>query len=316
VHTQEEFTQLLPLDVAEAVVSWRQGRLISQILEGNGRVIDIVLAGPESFQSLSSLRELPIETPTSGMVPLSMLATIDQIPTPASVKHEGGERRLSIGASPEGSKISAIVEAIRHKLSTEVELPKGYRVEIGGEAIARSEAATSLLLTGALILVGIFALLSMAFRSPGHAGIVLLNLPLGLIGGMAAAFFNSEGLSVAGFVGFITLFGIISRNGIMLVAHKLHIDAEHPEIDAAERVFLAAEERLLPILMTAATAGLGLLPLVLSFESAGSELEAPMALIVLSGLVSSTALNMVVLPTFYIWLAKRKKSPHSSGSTK
>jgi Cu/Ag efflux pump CusA len=134
----------------------------------------------------------------------------------------------------------------------------------------------------------------------------LLNFPLGLVGGVIAAVLTPEGLSVAGFVGFVTLFGIIARNGIMLVSHKRQIDEEMPNTDPVARVLLAAEERLLPILMTAATAGLGLLPLALSFAAAGSELESPMALIVCGGLVTSTALNMLVLPTVYVWFARRQ----------
>lgn len=295
-----------PIDLADAVVAWRQGQGVSQILEPDGRVIDIVLAGPPELQSLSALKNIPIQTPGAGVLPLSVFASIEQAPSPALINHEGGERRISIGADAPGAGLSTAVEVMEKALAEKVQLPHGYRLEVGGEAVARSQAASRLLLIGSLVLIGIFALLSMAFQSPKDAVIVLLNLPLGLIGGVIASFFNPEGLSVAGFVGFVTLFGIISRNGIMLVSHKLHLDTNHPELDPVERVFRAAEERLLPILMTAATAGLGLLPLVLSFESAGSELESPMALIVLAGLVTSTALNMLVLPTVYVWMAKRK----------
>jgi Cu/Ag efflux pump CusA len=156
------------------------------------------------------------------------------------------------------------------------------------------------------VLLGIFVLLASAFTSLRDATIALVNFPLGLIGGVVGALVAPEGLSVAGLVGFVTLFGIIARNGIMLVAHKRHLDAEHPEDPPVARVLQAAEERLLPIVMTAATAGLGLLPLALSFEFAGSEIEAPMALIVCLGLVTSTALNMLVLPTIYVWLARRE----------
>src|SRR5262249_51547196 len=138
-------------------------------------------------------------------------------------------------------------------------------------------------------------------------GLVLVNFPLGLIGGVLGAWLTPDGLSVAGLVGFVTLFGIIARNGIMLVSHKRLLDAQASEQDEVERILRAARERLLPILMTAAPAGLGLLPLALSFEAAGSELEAPMALIVCGGLVTSTALNMIVLPTVYVWRARRAR---------
>jgi Cu/Ag efflux pump CusA len=155
-------------------------------------------------------------------------------------------------------------------------------------------------------------LLASAFSSLRDATIAMVNFPLGLIGGVVGALVSPEGLSVAGFVGFVTLFGIISRNGIMLVSHKRHLDVEHPDDDPVARILRAAEERLLPIVMTAATAGLGLLPLALSFEAAGSELEAPMALIVCLGLVTSTALNMLVLPPIYVWLERRGHRMHTA----
>src|SRR5712691_4261456 len=141
----------------------------------------------------------------------------------------------------------------------------------------------------------------------------MLNFPLGLIGGVMGAVLTPDGLSVAGLVGFVTLFGIIARNGIMLIAHKQHLDAAHPNEDPIHRITRASEERLLPILMTAGAAGLGLLPLALSFETAGSELEAPMAIIVVLGLVTSTALNMLVIPTIYVWLERRDQRDRSTG---
>ena len=207
--------------------------------------------------------------------------------------------------SGSGSSLSSAVANLERAIRANVTLPPGYRIDVGGEAKGRSDAAARLLLTGGLVLLGIFVFLSTAFRSTTDALIVLLNIPLGLAGGVVAAAFTPEGLSVAGFVGFVTLFGIISRNGIMLVAHKRQLDRDHPDEDPVERIVRAAEERVLPIVMTAATAGLGLMPLALSFEAPGTELEAPMALIVCGGLITSTALNLVVLPVVYVWLARR-----------
>ncbi len=171
--------------------------------------------------------------------------------------------------------------------------------------MARSEAARRLLFVGGLVLLGIFVLLATAFASLRDAAITLLNFPLGLIGGVIGAVFLPDGLSVAGLVGFVTLFGIIARNGVMLIAHKQLLDAEHPDEDPIARITRAAEERVLPIVMTAATAGLALLPLALSLGAAGSELESPMAIIVVFGLITSTALNMLVIPTLYVWLVRR-----------
>jgi Cu/Ag efflux pump CusA len=237
-------------------------------------------------------------------VPLSELATVTPMAAPALVQHEGGERRITIGASG-GASLSIAVAKLRRQVREKLSIPQGYRIDIGGEATARSDAAGTLLLVGGLVLLGVLILLASAFSSMRDAAIVLMNIPLGLVGGVIAAFFTSDGASVSGFVGFVTLFGVISRNGVMLVSHKRQIDERCPDEDPIERILRAAEERVLPIVMTATTAGLGLLPLALSFDAAGSELEAPMALIVGGGLVTSTALNLLVLPTFYVWRVRR-----------
>ena len=297
---------LRPLDVLDQVIAWRQGRPATEILGRDGRVMEVAVAGPPILRTREALADLPVRTATGATVPLSALASIDDVPAPALINHDGGERRITIGADAAGAGLSGAVADLQDKLAS-LELPQGYRVELGGEAVERKQAATRLLLIGGLVLLGIFAVLATAFASVRDAGVVLLNLPLGLIGGVVGAALTPEGLSVAGFVGFVTLFGIISRNGIMLVAHKQHLDAARPEMDPVARVLLAAEERVLPIVMTAATAGLALLPLAVSFEAAGSELEAPMALIVCCGLVTSTALNMIVLPTLYVWFARRQQ---------
>ena len=303
-------------EVADAVVSYRQGKAVSQVLERDGRVVDVVLAGPPMLLRREALGDIPIETASGASVPLSTLASIDVVWMPSAVTRDGGERRIVVTADAPGAGLSSAVSALERQLRV-MKLPQGYRVEVTGEGVARAQAASRLLLVGMLVLVGIFALLSSAFRSSADAGIVMLNFPLGLIGGIVGAVLTPEGLSVAGLVGFVTLFGIISRNGIMLVAHKRQLDVEAPNEDPIARIRRAAEERLLPIVMTAATAGLGLLPLALSFESAGTELEAPMALIVCGGLITSTALNMLVLPTVYVWLARRrerKSSPSPVGA--
>jgi Cu/Ag efflux pump CusA len=292
-----------PLELGEALVLWRQGQAETQLFGRDGRVVDVAVAGSPPWRERSALADLPVDT-EGGMISLGALAAIDEVPAPTVVNHDNGERRISVGANARGASLSRVVGALERKLAT-LELPKGYRIEVGGEVVARTEAATRLLLLGGLILLGVFVILASAFASLADAGIVLLNFPLGLIGGIAAAALSPEGLSVAGFVGFVTLFGIIARNGIMLVAHMRHLEIERPQADPVERVLIAAEERLLPILMTAATAGLGLMPLAFSLGASGTELESPMALIVCGGLITSTALNMLVLPTIYVWRVRR-----------
>ena len=295
-----------PADVADDVVAWRQGQTWTQILGRDGRVVNVAIAGPPTMRDRSALGDLPIDTPDSGAVNLGTLAGIDEVPAPVLINHDNGERRIAVGIDVPGGGLSSAVSELERRLQA-IRLPQGYRIDVSGEALARRQAARQLLFVGALVLLAVFMLLAVAFTSIRDATMTLVNFPLGLIGGVVGALLTPEGLSVAGLVGFVTLFGIISRNGIMLVAHKQLLDAEHPDEDPIARILRASEERLLPILMTAGAAGFGLLPLALSFESAGSELEAPMALIVVMGLITSTALNMLVIPTIYVWLARRSR---------
>ena len=295
---------ITPADIAADVVGWRQGETATQILGHDGRVINVAIAGPPTMQGYGRLSDLPVDTPSSGAINLAALARIQEIPAPALINHDNGERRIAVGIDVPGGGLSGAVSDLEQRLRA-IRLPQGYRIDVSGEALARRQAAQQLILTGALVLLGIFMLLTVALASVRDAAVTMVNFPLGLIGGVVGALLTPEGLSVAGLVGFVTLFGIIARNGIMLVAHKQLLDAEHPDEDPVSRILRASEERLLPILMTAGAAGLGLLPLALSFESSGSELEAPMALIVVLGLITSTALNMLVIPTIYVWLARR-----------
>jgi CzcA family heavy metal efflux pump len=298
---------LLPVTLADAVFTWRFGRTLNEILEPDGRIIPVVLAGRPEWRRREALPDLPVDTAAGTSVPLSSVARVEVGPAPTLVNHEQGERRIAVLARASGSALSGAVSHLEDELRRTITLPPGYHIEVAGEATARREAALRMAFVGALVLVAILVLLATAFSSFRDAVIVLLNLPLGLVGGVLGALLLSEGLSVAALVGFVTLFGIIARNGIMLVAHKQHLDAQLPQVGARDRVLQAAEERLLPVLMTAATAGLALLPLALSYGSRGSELESPMAIIICGGLLTSTALNMLVLPTVYVWLDARRR---------
>lgn len=296
-----------PAQLSEEIAGWRQGVTAAQIVGTGGRSMSVAVAGPPELRSWSRVGDLPVSSAAHAGLTLSDVATVDQNHEPVSLQHDDGQRRIVIGADAHGTRVSRVVSELQARLD-KLDLPPGYAVTIAGQSVARGDAATRLLLIGAFVLLAIFALLTMAFSSMTDAGIVLLNLPLGLIGGVLGATLAPGGLSVAGFVGFVTLFGIIARNGIMLVSHKRLLDIELPELSPVDRIFRAAEERLLPIVMTAATAGLGLLPLAFSLTAAGSELEAPMAIIVIGGLITSTALNMLVLPTIYVWRERRREA--------
>jgi CzcA family heavy metal efflux pump len=302
---------LTAADVADQVRTWRRGHRVADILQSGGRRIGLVVAGAPAMRDRAALSELPITAADGRMVPLSAIARLDDVAVPAAVSHVAGARRIAIGVAAPRSEVSQVSAAIQG-LALPTGASPGVRIAIGGEAVARSRAAHQLLAIGLLIAVGIIVLLGIAFGRAVDAAIVLCNFPLGLIGGVIGALLLPEGLSVAGFVGFVTLFGIIARNGIMLVSHIRQLEREVPDEPPVARVLRAAEERLLPIAMTAATAGLGLLPLAISLGSAGSELEAPMAIIVCGGLVTSTLLNMIVLPTIYVWIARRAQKEQAT----
>jgi Cu/Ag efflux pump CusA len=179
-------------------------------------------------------------------------------------------------------------------------MPSGYHVEYGGQFESAEEAVRTLVLLGIAVIAGIFLLLYLALRSGRDAALVMVNLPLALAGGAAGVWLSGGVLSIASIIGFITLFGIATRNGLMLVSHVQHLVAEEGVADAETAVRRGALERLSPILMTALATGLGLVPLALAGGQPGSEIETPMAVVILCGLVTSTALNMLVVPALYL----------------
>ena len=189
---------------------------------------------------------------------------------------------------------------MREAVSQDVPMPDGYRIEYGGQFESEQSASRRLLVLGLGVMAGLFMLLVLAFGSPRDALLIMLNLPLALIGGVAGVFLAGGVLSVASMIGFITLFGIATRNGIMLVSHIQHLMKEEGVTDFREAVERGARERLIPILMTAMAAGLALIPLALGGGKAGSEIQTPMAIVILCGLTSSTLLNMVVVPSLYL----------------
>ncbi len=295
---------LRPREIVADSAAALGGEPVAQILGRAGRTINVSLVSPPSQRTLEWLRDAPVTTDRGALVSLGDVASIAPVPTPARIQHEAGIRRIAVQADVHGAGMSVAAAQVRERLSRWTP-PPGTRWSLSGEAEARSAAAQRLLLYGAAVLVAVFLVLAIAFSSLRDAAVVLVNIPLGLVGGVAAAALSPGGLSVSGFVGFITLFGIIARNGIMLVAHVHHVIAAHPQLDRVEQVVQAARERLIPIAMTAATAGLGLLPLAFASPRGGNELEVPMARIVVGGLSSATLLNMIVLPTILVLLARR-----------
>ena len=285
-------------DAAEALETAMTGTTVGRIREGEAS-FDLVVRYPESArENLETIRNTLLTLPSGARVPFGALADIRRDRGPNTITRENVQRKLVVMANVADRDLISVVEDIRARLASELELPAGYYIEYGGQFESAESAGTRLLLLGAIVIVGIFFLLVAAFGNARNAGLVMLNLPLALIGGVAGVWFTGGIMTVAAVIGFITLFGIATRNGVILVDHISRlVDDGVPVEDAVRR---GAMERLVPILMTALATALALVPLALAAGEPGSEIQAPMAVVILWGLVSSTVLNMVVVPSMYL----------------
>lgn len=299
-------------DAAEALEIGAGAHVVTQVMDGQILFDLVVRTEPSRVQNLEDIQELMISTPLGGRIPLRALAHIQRDRGPNEIGRENVQRKFVVSCNVAGRDVGSVVNDIQSAVNRSVRLPPGYRVAYGGQFESAEEAARTLGFLGLLCLLGMLGLLSSAFGSTKDAILIMLNLPLALIGGAAGVFLQGGVLSIASLVGFITLFGIATRNGIMLISHIRNLVHEEGVTDISEAVRRGAQERLIPILMTALAAGLGLVPLALGAGEPGSEIQAPMAVVILCGLLSSTALNMFVVPSLYRRfgaLAKIKPSP-------
>ncbi len=287
-------------DVAETIQAAFFGTKVSDVFEQQKSFPLVVRFDRSYATNLDAIRSTLVDTPLGGKIPLDQLADIRIVNAPDTIKRENAQRRIVVSSNVSGS-LSSVVEEIKRRIAQNVQLATGYYIAYGGQYEAQSQAFREILLLGVAAVLGIFLLLFLALRSLRQTALVMLNLPLALIGGVAAVLIASEGeTSVASLVGFVTLFGIATRNGIMLMTHYNHLMIEEGMPFGRDVIIRGAMERLSPILMTALTAGLGLLPLALSAGRPGRELEQPMAVVILGGLLTSTLLNMIVLPTLFL----------------
>jgi Cu/Ag efflux pump CusA len=222
------------------------------------------------------------------------------------VLRENVQRRIVVSSNVAGRDLGSVVEDIRAAVARAVPMPAGYRVEYGGQFESEQSASQRLLALGVLVVAALFMLLVLAFGRARDALLIMVNLPLALIGGVAGVFLSGGVLNVATMIGFITLFGIATRNGIMLVSHIRHLMEVEGVTSLRDAVIRGAEERLAPILMTAMAAGLALIPLSFGGGRSGSEIQTPMAIVILCGLMTSTLLNMVVVPVLYLRYGGRR----------
>jgi Cu/Ag efflux pump CusA len=292
--------------LAELMEAAYAGHTVSRVLEDD-RTYDLVVRYDDEVRAdMDALGEALIDTPVGAKIPLRMLADVRQEVGPNFISRENGQRKIVIMANTSGRDLRGVVDDIRRAVESEVKLPQGYYVVYGGQFESESDATRVIGLLGLVVVAGIFMLLYLAFRSAWNALLVMVNLPLALDCGVAAVSLAGGLLSVASLVGFITLFGIATRNGIMLLSHYGHLE----RVEGAsfqEAVERGSMERLSPVLMTALCAGLALIPLVLGADLPGNEIQAPMGVVILGGLLSSTALNMLVVPALYSRFGRRRR---------
>jgi CzcA family heavy metal efflux pump len=281
------------------------GERVGDIYEGEKRFDFVVRFNDSNRGTIENMRNTLIDARDGRKVPLTEVAEVISASGPNTINRENVERKTIVSANVSGRGQRSVAQEIRSKIEQSINLPEGYRIEYGGQFEAEQEASQTLAAASLLSLVVIFLLLFMEFRNTKVSGIILLNLPLALIGGVLSIWLTSGIISIPAIIGFITLFGIATRNGILLVSHYQTLEAEGKTL--YETVVQGSRDRLSPILMTALTAGLALIPLALSGDLPGNEIQSPMAKVILGGLLSSTLLNIFVVPIVY-YLSQRKVS--------
>ena len=287
-------------DVTAALEASLAGATVGRVFD-QGVAFDLVVKlDPSASLDFERIADLPVDTPSGETVPIRLLADVRREMGPNMILRENVQRRIVVSSNVSGRDLGSVVEDIQTAVTAQVPMPDGYRVEYGGQFESQQSATERLLILGGVAVAGLFMMLVLAFGRGRDALIVMVNLPLALIGGVAGVFLAGGVLSVASMIGFITLFGIATRNGIMLVSHIQHLMRDEGMTDFRAAVERAAHERLVPILMTAMAAGLALIPLALGGGEAGSEIQTPMAIVILCGLATSTLLNMLVVPTLYL----------------
>jgi Cu/Ag efflux pump CusA len=290
---------LTPGDVRRSVTTLVQGTKVGEFYE-NQRVFDVVVRGAaEMRMNPEAIGNVRMATPGGTSVPLRAVADVIVVPALSEVTREGGSRKIDVTCNVKGRDLGSVARDIQARLGG-LALGEGYHAEVLGEYAVRQETSRRLTTMSGLALIAIFMLLLIDFGNVRLALLVFLTLPFALVGAVAAAFLTGGVLSLGSLVGLITVIGIAARNGIMLVSHYRHLEAEEGLPFGRALVLRGAEERLAPILMTALATGLALVPIAMGGNRAGQEIEHPLAIIILGGLVTSTILNLFLMPALYL----------------
>jgi len=273
------------------------------------KVFDVVVTGTaDARHSLSSLQDLTIEAPNGSHVRVGDIASVRVVSSPNLIKREGASRYIDIGVGVTGRDLGAVARNVQARVSG-VQFPREFHAEVLGEYAEREAAQNRMLVVALTAVLGIFLLLQAAFGSWKLASLAFLALPTALSGGVLAAFIGGGSISLGSLVGFLAVLGIAARNGIMLILHYQHLEQTEGQPFGYDLVLRGARERLAPIVMTALATGLALVPLVVAGNAPGHEIGQPMAVVILGGLVSSTFLNLFLVPALYLRFGARARVP-------
>jgi CzcA family heavy metal efflux pump len=280
------------------------GEKLADIYEGQKSFDLIVRLNKDYTESKAGLENALITAANGKKVPLSQVAEIVSVSGPSSISRENVQRKVVVSANVAGRDLRGVVNEIKEQINENVAFPEGYRIEYGGQFESEARASKTLLLASLAALLLIFLILFQEFRDIKLSGIILLNLPLALIGGVFTIYFTTQIVSIPVIIGFITLFGIATRNGILLVSHYKQLQSQG--VSLTDTIIKGSIDRLSPILMTALTAALALIPLAMNGDATGNEIQSPMAKVILGGLLSSTLLNIFIVPIVYSLIQKRR----------
>lgn len=296
---------ITPSEFNDMVEVYLAGKVVSQVYEGN-KVFDLTLkAADDSRNSIEEIRNISVDA-VGGKIPFGQIAQIRSAAGPNTINRENVARKIVISANVSDGDLQGAVTRIQKAIKDNVELPEGYHVEYGGQFESAQSASRTLLFTSLMAIIVIFLLLYGQFKDVRQASAVLLNLPLALIGGIFSIFFADKIISIPAIIGFISLFGIATRNGMLLIDRYNELRSEGLSLHDA--VIKGSLDRLNPILMTALTSALALVPLALGGELPGNEIQSPMAKVLLGGLLTSTMLNGFIIPVVYIFISRRKRN--------
>lgn len=288
------------------------GETVSQVYEEDRSFNLVVRADEKSRHTAEDIRGMLIDTADGQKVPLADIADVVSASGPNTINRENVKRKIVVSANTSGRDIGSVVDDIRERIDKNITIPEGYHIEYGGQFESEQQAGRTLLLTSLLSVVLIFLLLYMQFRNALESAVILLNLPFALIGGIFVLCLSSGEISIPAIIGFISLFGIATRNGMLLIT-RYNMLRQDEGLSVAESIVRGSVDRMNPILMTALTSALALIPLAVRGDLPGNEIQSPMAVVILGGLLSSILLNAFIIPIVYGWLSPKEGS--SAGMT-